>query len=300
MDGCERRRSRRSRAAAVLAVGLLGVPGMAVFSQTVSDVEILRDIRYGVFPRQTLDLYLPESRGEGLLPIVVFVHGGNLDDGDKVAAGAEEFLYGNVATFFARHGFIGVNANYRLVPDIVWPQGAEDMREILGWLRTENAEFYGGDPNRMFMISVSGGARHLTSYLFHRISQMVRSKTNLLGAVLISPWLGIGDEEVLRHYYGDGQESFSPLGLLESFDPDEPRVPVLLLSGELDPPSIGDSTNDMHAGLCAKYGSCPEVRHLRNHDGFSAVASFNTADETVSGEVLEFIRGIEQAQGDSE
>ena len=237
---------------------------------------------------------------KGLLPIVVFVHGGSLDDGDKAAAGAEEFLYGNVATFFARHGFIGVNANYRLVPDIVWPQGAEDMREILGWLRTENAESHGGDPGAMFMVAVSGSGRHLASYLFHRTAQMVRSRTALLGAVLISPWLGTGDEEVLRSYYGDGLESFSPLGLLDTFDPDEPRVPVLLLQGEFDAADIRSSADDMYAGLCGKYGSCPEMRRMGNHNGHSAVASFNTADETVSGEVLGFIHGIYRARGRAE
>ena len=255
-------------------------------------VETIRDVRYGIFPAQTLDLYLPESRGDELLPVVVFVHGGNLDDGDKSAPGAEEFLFGNVATFFARHGFVAVNANYRLVPDIVWPQGAEDMREILGWLRTENAEFYGGDPSSMFMIGVSGGARHVASYMFHRISQMVRSRTALVGAVLISPWLDTGTEDVLRRYYGDEPERFSPLSLLASHDPDEPRVPLLLLSGELDPPQTRATATEMVEAMCEKYQDCPRQEHLGNHNGYSAVASFNTADETVSSVVLEFIRGL--------
>lgn len=255
-----------------------------------SGVEILRDVRYGVFPAQTMDLYLPEERGSELAPVVVFVHGGNMDDGDKSAPGAEEFLYGNVATFFARHGFVAVNANYRLVPDIVWPQGSEDLREILGWLRTENAESLGGDPGQMFMISVSGGARHLTSYLFHRLSQMVRSRTGLNGAVLISPWLATGTEEVLRQYYADEQDRHSPFELLRAFDPDEPRVPVLLLSGEFDSPQRQDSAARMYDALCEKYGDCPRFEPLNNHDGYSAVASFNTADESVSSIVLEFIR----------
>ena len=255
-----------------------------------SGVEIVREVRYGIFPAQTLDLYLPEDRGTELLPVVVFVHGGNLDDGDKAAPGAEEFLFGNVATFFARNGFVAVNANYRLVPDIVFPQGAEDMREILGWLRTENAESYGGDPEMMFMISVSGGARHLTSYLFHRLSQMVRSRTALVGAVLISPWLETGTEDVLREYYVDEQERHSPFELLRTHDPDEPRVPVLMLSGDLDPPQRQESAMQMYQAMCEKYGDCPRFEQLNDHDGYSAVASFNTADESVSSVVLEFIR----------
>ena len=88
------------RAAAALAAGLLAAPYAVVFGQTVDDVhaslralaesgaaesredveelylglheqadrsgvEIVRGVRYGIFPRQTLDMYLPESRGEG-------------------------------------------------------------------------------------------------------------------------------------------------------------------------------------------------------------------------------------------
>ena len=255
-----------------------------------SGVEVVRDVRYGVFPAQTMDIYLPQERGSELAPVVVFVHGGNLDDGDKSAPGAEEFLFGNVATFFARQGFMAVNANYRLVPDIVWPQGSEDMREILGWLRTENAESHGGDPEKMFMISVSGGARHVTSYLFHRISQMIRSRTGLVGAVLISPWLATGTEDVLGQYYANEQNRHSPFELLRTFDPDEPRVPVLLLSGELDPPARQDSAAQMYDAMCEKYGVCPRFEQVKNHDGYSAVASFNTADESVSSIVLDFLR----------
>ncbi len=255
-----------------------------------SGIEIVRDVRYGIFPAQTMDLYLPLERDSGLAPVVVFVHGGNLDDGDKSAPGAEEFLFGNVAAFFARHGFVAVNANYRLVPDIVWPQGSEDMREILGWLINENAESYGGDPEQMFMISVSGGARHLTSYLFHRLSQMISSRTGLSGAVLISPWLETGTEEVLRDYYANEQDRYTPFELLRTFDPNEPRVPVLLLSGEFDPPRRHDSAALMFDAMCGKYGDCPRFEQLNNHDGYSAVASFNTADESVSRVVLEFMR----------
>lgn len=263
-----------------------------------SGVEIVRDIRYGVFPRQTLDLYVPLNRGDELLPVVVFVHGGSLDDGDKAAPGAEEYLFGNVATFFARRGFVAVNANYRLVPDIVWPQGAEDLREIMGWLVTENAESWGGDPTSMFMIGVSGSARHLVSFMFHRTSQMVRLRTGLVGAVLISPWLETGTDDVLKQYYGENQERFSPLSLLESHDPAEPGVPVLLLSGALDPPDIQRSTTRLFEAMCDRYEDCPGIEQVQNHYGYSAVASFNTADESVSSVVLDFIRRLARPDAD--
>ncbi len=255
-------------------------------------IEIVRDLSYGLHPQQTLDIYSPAERGDELLPIVVFVHGGLLGNGDKYAGGAEEHLYGNVAAFFANNGFIGVNANYRLVPNVVWPQGAEDMREILGWLRTENGAFYGGDRDAMFMIAQTGGARHLASYLFHRPAQMVRS-TELRGAVLVSPMLGPSDSDTFRHYYGEepgAQERNSPLSLIQSYTMERPRVPLLFLTGEFDPPAIEVAVASVFSALCQKYGDCPRLEQLRNHNRFSAITSFNTPDQTASSVVLDFFR----------
>ena len=259
-------------------------------------VEVTRGIRYGIYEHQTLDIYAPADRGEELLPVVVFVHGGNLTNGDKDGADNEEFLYGNVATFFARNGFIGVNANYRLVPDVVWPQGAEDMREILGWLVTENAEEYGGDPGAMFMMGTLGGARHLASYLFYRPAQMVL-QTRLMGAILNSAPLAPSASESSRLYYGEDEavrERLSPLGLMQSHEGD--RVPILLLSAENEPAGIEISTAQMYAGLCSKYEDCPRFEQLENHNQYSGVASFNTTDETVSMKVLEFIRDLYESR----
>lgn len=259
-----------------------------------SDVEVTRDIRYGPHPDHVLDIYTPVERGDELLPIVVFVHGGLLGNGDKLSGGAEEYVSGNVATFFARHGFIGITANYRLVPDIVWPQGAEDMREILGWLRTENGAAFGGDRDAMFMIGQSGGARHLASYLFHRTSQMVRS-TELRGAVLLSPRLDVGDSDTFKHYYGEDlgvQAQNSPVGLVESFDINRPTVPTLLVTTEFDGPNIQVPVAAFFAATCEKYQECPRLVQLKNHNRFSTVLSFDTGDETVSGVVLDFFRGI--------
>ena len=259
-----------------------------------SDVEVTRDIRYGPHPDHVLDIYTPVERGDELLPIVVFVHGGLLGNGDKLSGGAEEYVSRNVATFFARHGFIGITANYRLVPDIVWPQGAEDMREILGWLRTENGAAFGGDRDAMFMIGQSGGARHLASYLFHRTSQMVRS-TELRGAVLLSPRLDVGDSDTFKHYYGEDlgvQAQNSPVGLVESFDINRPTVPTLLVTTEFDGPNIQVPVAAFFAATCDKYQECPRLVQLKNHNRFSTVLSFDTGDETVSGVVLDFFRGI--------
>src|ERR1041385_8562788 len=54
-------------------------------------------------------------RADGLknAPVVVFLHGGAYVRGDR-DVNAE--VYGNVPTYFARQGMLGVNATYRLPP----------------------------------------------------------------------------------------------------------------------------------------------------------------------------------------
>jgi acetyl esterase/lipase len=67
-------------------------------------------------PRQKLDLYLPEKREEkALLPVIVFIHGGGWQNGDKNGGG------GKVAPFVASGKFAGASNGYRLSGEAQWP-----------------------------------------------------------------------------------------------------------------------------------------------------------------------------------
>ncbi len=85
-----------------------------------SSVRVISDVSYGPEPLQTFDLFVPEELPATPAPIVVYLHGGGLVTGDKV--GPDGLIYSNIPTFYARHGMIGVNMNYRLVPDVKWPR----------------------------------------------------------------------------------------------------------------------------------------------------------------------------------
>ena len=123
-------------------------------------VTVSRDLAYGPYVEQRLDLY--RRVGISGAPVVVFVHGGAYVAG---ARNDTETIYGNIATFFAREGMLGVNADYRLAPESPWPAGAEDVAGIVAWLH-ENAARYGGDSNRIFLIGHSAGATHVAGYAF--------------------------------------------------------------------------------------------------------------------------------------
>jgi acetyl esterase len=102
-------------------------------------VVVAKNLAYGEDARQILDVYQPIWRAGA--PVVIFIHGGAYVRGDKDAYGE---MYGNVATWFARQGMLGINATYRLAPQAKWPSGADDVRGMVRWAQ-ENAARYGGD-----------------------------------------------------------------------------------------------------------------------------------------------------------
>ena len=121
-----------------------------------ADLSVAQDVSYGGDPLQKLDVYAEKESGAGR-PIVVFVHGGGFTAGDKSSVQ-------NVASYFARHGMVGVSMNYRLAPAATWPEQSIDVGKAVAWLNA-NAAQYGGDPRRIVVIGYSSAASVVASYL---------------------------------------------------------------------------------------------------------------------------------------
>ncbi|MDP4582832.1 MAG: alpha/beta hydrolase fold domain-containing protein, partial [Verrucomicrobiales bacterium] len=94
-------------------------------------------------PRQTLDLYLPEKRvGSELLPLIVFIHGGAWQGGDKNGGGAK------VGAYVASGKYAGASIGYRLSGEAQWPSQIHDCKAAIRWLKA-HAGKYGLDPDRI-------------------------------------------------------------------------------------------------------------------------------------------------------
>jgi acetyl esterase len=255
-----------------------------------SGVTIVSDISYGSHALQGVDIVMPDRQLEELLPVVVFVHGGGLVRGDKLLAGTD-LVYSNIATYFARNGMVGVNANYRLAPEVSWPAGPEDVRDMLAWLR-ENIEDYGGDPKQLFVMANSAGGRIVASYLFHEPFHF-SDGPGVSGALLSSASFGGDDSQVHRDYYGEDEavrEGLIPLGLIDSYY--GPEIPVFMWSAEFDPTRIEAPIAAMYSKLCQKYKDCPRFTQFQGHNHVSHIMSLNSVNEEVGVELLEFIRSV--------
>jgi acetyl esterase/lipase len=123
-------------------------------------VEAKRDLPYAGTdnPRQKLDLFLPKTRAdEKPLPVIVFIHGGGWQNGNK-SGGA-----GRVVPYVRNGHYAGVSVGYRLSGEAIWPAQIYDCKAAIRWIRA-NAREYNLDPEKIGVWGSSAGG-HLVSLL---------------------------------------------------------------------------------------------------------------------------------------
>ncbi|HEX7082175.1 MAG TPA: alpha/beta hydrolase [Gammaproteobacteria bacterium] len=260
-----------------------------------SGIRRIADLKYGPHALQSFDLFVPEQGFSEPGPVLVYLHGGGLVRGDKVSPGTDGLIYANVAKFMARAGGIGINANYRLVPDAKWPSGAEDVRLLLAWIK-ENIARYGGDPGNVLLMGNSAGATHVATYLFLE-SEQLDGGPGVRGAILSSGAFDAGDSEAARAYFGEDaaeRERRAPLGLVDAYQ--GPAVPLFLWSAEYDPAFIETGVAEMYAKLCRKYEDCPMYVQFQGHNHVSHVMSIDSDDTAVTNAMIRFYHSIIDAR----
>ena len=106
-------------------------------------------IRYGSDPRNMLDIYRPQA-GSGPAPVIVFFYGGNWVSGKRSD-------YAFVGRALAARGFVVVVPDYRLYPQVHYPEFLVDAAAAVAWTE-RHAGAYGGDPAKVFVMGHSAGA----------------------------------------------------------------------------------------------------------------------------------------------
>lgn len=113
-----------------------------------------RSEAYGAHPRQRLDVYAPPRSGgwevKAQAPLAMFFYGGSWDSGRRQD-------YNWVGKALASRGFVTVVADYRLYPEVKYPDFLTDAAQAVRWA-AENAARYGADPDRIVLVGHSAGA----------------------------------------------------------------------------------------------------------------------------------------------
>ncbi|NEU13987.1 alpha/beta hydrolase [Methylobacterium sp. BTF04] len=109
----------------------------------------LKNAAYGPHKRQRVDVYTPVAATGGA-PVLVFFYGGSWKNGAK-----EDYEF--VGQALAAQGFVTVLPDYRLYPEVRFPDFLDDGARAIAWVR-DNIAAYGGDPSRIVLAGHSAGA----------------------------------------------------------------------------------------------------------------------------------------------
>ena len=108
--------------------------------------------------RHTLDVYQPTDPAVAASPrpVVVFFYGGAWQEGSR-----GDYLF--VAEALTQRGYVVVVPDYRVYPEVKYPAFLHDGAAAVAWA-ANNADRYGGDRSRVFLMGHSAGA-HISAML---------------------------------------------------------------------------------------------------------------------------------------
>lgn len=166
------------------------------------------------------------------------MYGGGLESGSRTLPKPADLSYANVGTYFAQRGFITVIPDYRLSPEVKYPDATADVRDAVEWITEHPESVSGGDINNIYLLGHSAGAVQVATMLLEPRTRLSQPK-QIAGAILMSggyayePEKGIGTmrSTVTEQYYGGYEEAKNrlPLALLQKTHDNNLTLPRLLL-----------------------------------------------------------------------
>ena len=117
-------------------------------------IKLTQSIVYAERSRHRLDVCRPCWAAAA--PVIIFFYGGAWQSGYKE-------LYRYVAKALARRGYVAVVPNYRIYPEVCYPDFLDDGAQVVRWVKDNIARF-GGDPDKLFLKGHSAGA-HIAAML---------------------------------------------------------------------------------------------------------------------------------------
>jgi hypothetical protein len=289
-------------------------------------VKIARDVSFGPDPKNVIDVFSAE-KGGGSRPVLIYVPGGA---GDKQQGGPNgDVFYDNIMLWATKNGMVGVNMQRR--PGSAWDDPAKDVALVVEWVG-KNISKYKGNPGRVFLWSQSAGNVPVSTYIGHPefygpkgvgvkgVVFMSPPAFDILPATpppvaggfgpcgqpngaapAAAPAARGGGGRAGGGGRGNGkggggrgrggpdaatQLARSNLpGLVKS------KLPFLVTTAELDPPNIVAFAETLRDQLC-KANHCPTYMVFKEHSHISQVMSPDTADTSVTGPILKWMKGV--------
>lgn len=247
-------------------------------------VDVHRDLPYGAHARQVLDVYQPHGARQA--PVVVFVHGGAFVRGNKDINAA---MYGNVLTWFARQGCVGVNVEYRLAPEAAHPHGALDVAAACAWVG-EHIGAFGGDPASVCLVGHSAGGTHAATYACD--PALDAQRRDIACVVLVSARLAADtlpenpNAAGVRAYYGDDEQRYTaqaPMAHAARLS-----LPVFVVNAQYENPLLDVYAAEFTHRIAQARGVAPRHMSVADHNHVSVMAHFNSGEQLLGEQILDF------------
>jgi acetyl esterase len=262
-----------------------------------SSVKVFPAISYGEHSRHQLDIYQPitssstAAKPKSTLPVIVFVHGGAFLRGN-MNSNAE--IYGNVPRYFARHGFLGINLEYRLAPEAAYPSGAQDIAAAISWIKLHIADF-GGNPQHIILVGHSAGGAHAASYAVDPLMSETSesSCSDISGLVLISARLradvlpGNPNAAGVKAYWGDDSANYDRVSPVTHAD--KLNVASMVVVAEFENPYLDTYGAEFFFRITQAAKHRHRFLQVLKHNHTSIVAHLDTEDQSLGPALIDFI-----------
>lgn len=256
-----------------VAVGLavVGLGGCSTYlalnrALVSSDDFILSEgVPYGPESRLVLDVYRPRS-GASAAKTIVFFYGGSWRSGERG-------YYRFIGEALTSRGFVVVIPDYRLYPEVRFPEFVEDGAQALRWT-TDHIAAFGGDPERVYLMGHSAGA-HIAALLAldRRFleeagvpPQVIRGLIGVAGPYAFDPFRYRSTRPVFAGVADPA--AIQPGSFVTGGEP-----PVLLLHGSLDQ-VVYPSNSHALASTLHQYGGRAKVVEVPDLGHIGAILAF--------------------------
>jgi acetyl esterase/lipase len=241
--------------------------------------------------RHLLDVYAPRQKAATPYPVVVFIHGGSWNSGNKN-------FYSFVGRRLAKQGVVAVVLNYRLSPKVEVPAMADDCARAVIWT-TQHIQEYGGDPQRLFVMghSAGGGLAALLAADSRLFERRGLAQNPIKGAILDDPaGLDMLDYLTKLEYpndaqylipYGKQPEAWKDVSALYHVTAATP--PFLIFIGGETYPSIRNSSRKFEQKLTA-LGHPPKFTVLPGKKHAPMVLQLYWKDNVIYQELLKMVK----------
>jgi len=253
-----------------------------------SGYHVVHDCPYGTDPRQKLDIYVPEGL-TAKAPVILFFYGGSWQSGSKD-------FYLAFGQAFASAGIVVAIADYRLYPEVRYPEFVRDGATAFAYVQSHVAQ-YGGDPERIFVAGHSAGA-YMAVMLAADPEWLRAARTDparVAGVIGISGpynFLPLRDENLIAIFGGRDRSETQPIAHI-----DGKRPPMLLATGTADTTVRPHNTADLAAKL-ESFGSPVEVATYPcvGHIGtILSLAPGFRGKTTLRQDMIDFVRRVSGA-----